>query len=111
MARPVLRRMALVPLKSLQVREELGDGGHPLRILSPYTDAPCLDGRPAPAAEARSLSPATEGDMTSVSLRIAAAALVLLTGCATVPRASDRLAQESRTFVPPPSATQRGSPR
>ena len=30
------------------------------------------------------------------------AALLLVTGCATVPKASDRLAQQSRTFVPPP---------
>jgi len=41
--------------------------------------------------------------MTPPLVRIVGvAAFFLLTACATVPRASDRIVQQSRTFVPPP---------
>src|SRR5262249_170393 len=43
-----------------------------------------------------------EASMTRSCLvrAVGIAALLLVTGCATVPKASDRLAQQSRTFVP-----------
>ena len=39
---------------------------------------------------------------SSLGRAVGIAALLLVTGCATVPKASDRLVQQSRTFGPPP---------